>query len=433
MQLIGELVLTACVFSTSVSGYQSSHSGETDTSFADAVAPRSSATFKLRTPHFTLSPHPWFDVEKERNHWKEISARLNVYMNSKLESDESHGVDYDAILRKDVAVSNALDKEVQRINAAIQAETPIGGPLRRDSDPGSLSLLETGDGYTESDWTFCTCQTGPNGTLVYPERNWPGVKLPEAPSVDLTKTSLLELRTASMLKLTVRGKRTAVRRSAVCDCANPWETYMDPSGSSVCSLNQKTTICVIKRNVLMGVKSSESLRQEALELLTAIDSMFETVVPEAEKVIIKTLDSVAAEAEIAATTTVEPPVEEVTARLPPAGNYTGDYQPIGSNVTEQSFNTTETTTTTTPGIEDLVQAAATIVPYQNDNGVPPTEAPVKSTPGPGSWEVVKNMTWESASGEPVTDTIVTKVVNESDYSGNISSFAEVWKPFQFSF
>jgi hypothetical protein len=111
-----------------------------DSGFRNSMTSHSSGSFKLRTPHFSLNPKRWFDVDKELAHWNEVNARLKVFMNAKIEPRESHDVDYSAVLRKDVAVADKLDKEIQRINAAIQAETTVG-------DDG-FSLLETEDGYT---------------------------------------------------------------------------------------------------------------------------------------------------------------------------------------------------------------------------------------------------------------------------------------------
>ena len=231
-----------------------------DSGFRNSMTSHSSGSFKLRTPHFSLNPKRWFDVDKELAHWNEVNARLKVFMNAKIEPRESHDVDYSAVLRKDVAVADKLDKEVQRINAAIQAETTVGDDV--------FSLLETEDGYTPSDWNFCSCPVGPNGTLVYPERNWPRVSLPSS------VPSLLELRTASTLKISFRGKRVAIGRDSNCDCTNPWEGYYDPSGSSICTINQRTTVCLIRRNIQQGIKSPEELRQEGLDLIRTIDSFF---------------------------------------------------------------------------------------------------------------------------------------------------------------
>jgi hypothetical protein len=197
-------------------------------------------------------------------------------MNSRMEPEESsRGLDYNGVLKKDIALSNKLDKEVQEINAAIQSE-----PLISTGSREGYSLLETGD--VSPDWTFCTCTTGPNGTLVFPERNWPGVELPTAAPINLqtpqnsNSSSLLQLQTASMLKVDMQGKRVLVARADTCSCANPWEEYNDPSGSSTCSLVDQVTICLIRRNLNSGAKSSEELKQEALELLSAIDSTYKT-------------------------------------------------------------------------------------------------------------------------------------------------------------
>jgi hypothetical protein len=424
MDAARRVVLCFCLISYAL-GFLSESSTFGDNDFADSVARRSSGSFKLRTPHFSLSPRPWIDVEKAQNHWQEVNARLNVYMNSKLDLGEPHGVDYASVLRKDIALSDKLDKEVQRMNAAIQAEPAIRVSSRTEDAVDGFSLLETGDGYMQSDWNFCTCPVGPNGTLVYQGRNWPGVVLPTPPVVNLNapsgaslQPSMLELRTTSMLRLTVKGKRVAVARSPVCNCANPWENFSDPSGSSICSLNQEVTVCIVKRNLQLSVKSKSQLQDDATALLTAIDSAFG-------------IDHPTIVASPSTNVTLESVVTSVA-----AGNYTSDFQPVDANA-----STTTTTTTIIPSVStsasgDLAaaaEAAATIVPYQGPAIGETTAAPPSGagTSEPGSWEVLRNMTWEAANGEQVTDTIVTKVLNASE-NNTSSSFAQVWTPFQFS-
>lgn len=398
-----------------------------DPSYSDSSFPRrGSGSFKLRTPQFSLSPKAWFDTQKELAHWNEVNARLQVYMNSKVEAEDDHGVDYANIIKRDVALSNKLDKDVQRINAAIQAEPP----LIPSSSDGGYSFIETSDSSLQSDWTFCSCSSGPNGTLVYPERGWPGVTLPARDLVNLqtpqnteAQSSLVQLQTASMLKLAVKGKRVLLGRSPTCNCANPWEEYNDPSGSSMCSLVHKATICLIRRNLQLGVKSPELLRQEAIDLLNAITALFG--------------------------------VDGLTIDTPP---FNGTLRSVADNVSvippagTDHLPTNETTTTTTPGpsSDDLLKQVATMLPYQGEGGSSSTTPGPTQVEEPDSWQVFNNMTWESMSGEPVTDTIVVKTVTTTTttpapalpvnatnaslaevHKRNLRpSFAEFWNPFK---
>ena len=358
---------------------------------------RTSGSFKLRTPHFSLNPRPWFDVEKERNHWEEVNARLKVLMNAKVEPDRDRTKEYDTLLRKDVAVANELDREVQRINAKIQSEPLVG---KQDSyvDSG-YSLLQTGTAEDlVHDWSFCSCSSGPNGTLVNPDRPMP--ELSAVPSVDLS-------RPLSLLQVNVRGRRVALARADECNCVDPWENYMDPSGSSMCSRNNEVTVCLLRRNVENGRKSPIEIRAEAVELMRAIDEAFDlsTYVPSA---------------------TVNTTVEEIYSG---ASNITSE---IGNWTASTFTNDTESDLKKTSTTEDLLaKVSGGGVPYDSDgsSGTPSNSTVSGAVESTGVDKATK-IRWESSTGETVDEIVPTLTSSFVDV-GKGNSFAELWRPFRY--
>ena len=412
-------------------GFQS-NDGPLDTLYRDSMPSHSSGSFKLRTPHFPLNPKPWFDVQKELSHWNEVNAKLKVYMNAKLEPEESRGVDYSAVLRKDVALSDKLDKEVQGINAAIQAE-PV---IHRDEFGGSVSFLETGLGYATSDWNFCSCPVGPHGTLVYPERNWPGVDLPIVPMVNLQpEPSMLELQTASMIRLHFKGKRVAIARSPDCDCVDPWEGYSDPSESSVCSVNQRTTVCLVRRNASTGVKPNEELRQEALDLLTAIDAQFSI----ASAIVVPTntssTDTLAVPGN--ASSTDSSSVSATSTSTPgalPSNNSSTDSSADAVPSTDSSTDTSSAIAAV-PSIDSSTDSSSADAVPSNDSSTNSSSAAPSTdshTEASSAAAATTSSSTDSSSADAVPSNDSSTIAAAPSNSSAGSSFAQVWTPFQFT-
>lgn len=237
------------------------------------------SSFKLRSPDFIHPRRDWVNVGKAISDFNEAEARLGVQLNAKPDmSDALDSRSFETTMRHDVSRANELDKEVQTLNAEIQAE-PIRDHRQEDIP---YSLIERG--HTESfvtseelltsnvvlsDWAYCMCKSGDDGILVNPERNWPGVALATAPTVSIRPLT-------SLLQVTVGGRRMSIRRADKCNCEDPWEGVHDPSGSSKCSVTNGATICLVRVNTKNGKKSPEGLRMEADQLIGAIDEAFTT-------------------------------------------------------------------------------------------------------------------------------------------------------------
>ena len=277
------IVTTMCLAAPALAIYtHSTWADQEATATADVPAENEfhpSSGFKLRTPTFAIQPKGWFDVEKETAHWNEVNARMKVVLNSKVDdsSVDPGKPNYSNILQKDVSVADKLNREVQKLNANIQAES-FAPVMESDSGFSLIQLhgvtptvtaaeLLDSNVTTLSDWTYCTCGAGVNGTLANPERNWPGVELPVPRQIDIRPPS-------SLLQVTVQGRRLAVRKADVCSCENPWDGFKDPSGSTQCSLNSGVTVCLVRVNKDNGTKTQAEVNEEARQLLRAIDAHF---------------------------------------------------------------------------------------------------------------------------------------------------------------
>lgn len=240
----------------------------------------------IRTPRFDTRMPEWFNLEKAQTQFNEINAKLKVELSGKYDADDgdanrSSG-EYLQTLKDDLARAHKLNQNVQKVNAKFRAESGLGGEL-----PYSLVQVRSHHQLDReepviSDWAFCTCGSGENGTLAFPERGWPGVDLPTPPTIDLRSSSNAtrvpdnsnNTEPLSMLQLTVEGRHLSLPRADHCDCANPWEGYDDPSRSSLCALSNGVTLCLVRVNTAEGVLSPDQLREEAGVLLKAIDSSF---------------------------------------------------------------------------------------------------------------------------------------------------------------
>jgi hypothetical protein len=195
---------------------------------------------------------------------------------------------------------------------------------------------------------------------------------------------------SSMLQVQVRGRRVALERADECNCVNPWESYFDPSGSSLCSGNDQVTVCLIRRNLAYGRKTPEQLRAEAAELMQAIDDAFDitTYVPSAK--VNATLDDV----------------------VKGAGNITKD---IGNWTIENYLNTTTSGGGSGNGTNnDLLTTLSNVT-----NSTETME------------DKFAKIRWEAISGEPVEETVKTGVTVSTALMQKGNSFAELWRPFRF--
>lgn len=219
--------------------------------------------FKLRTPDFTPHHKPVIDYRSEMEHWDDVSARLRVQLKADPEASNLQMKNYGEVLRRDVASAEKMNRKIQAINAHIQAESFIRPDGYGDYSSG-FSLLQLSDDGVLSDWNYCMCPLGPNGTMVFPERDWPGVVLPTLPPIHVP----------SFLQVNIKGREAIIKTDPNCNCSNPWEGFNDPSESSQCSRTYNATICVVHVNKGKGLKDRNQIEEDIVTLLAAIDQSY---------------------------------------------------------------------------------------------------------------------------------------------------------------
>ena len=219
--------------------------------------------FKLRTPDFTPHHKPVVDYRSEMEHWDDVSARPRVQLKAEPEASNIQMKNYGEVLRRDVASAEKMNGKIQAINAHIQAESFVNPDGYGDYSSG-FSLLQLSEDGVLSDWNYCMCPVGPNGTMVFPERDWPGVVLPSLPPIHVQ----------SFLQVKIRGREAIIKRDPDCNCSNPWEGFNDPSESSQCSRTYNATICVVHVNKGKGLKDRNQIEEDIATLLGAIDESY---------------------------------------------------------------------------------------------------------------------------------------------------------------
>jgi hypothetical protein len=260
------IVVLSLVISSSSNAYRRSDADDDDyqpvVEVSQPVVHRD-AGIKLRIPRLDLFSHPWFSAEKASQHLLEENARMNVLLRSPVMDDvvqeqaQRRSQEFNKHLREERARAKQLVSSISRINNRIQAEPRIGGSFDDVSPFSLLQISRKANISTDviTDWTFCTCGTGMNGTLTLPERVFPTPK-------------------ASLLQVRVQGRQLSLEPNASCDCVNPWEEFKDTTGSSTCTLSNGVTVCLVHVNGANYMHSPEQIHAEARQLLTAINSTF---------------------------------------------------------------------------------------------------------------------------------------------------------------
>jgi hypothetical protein len=205
-----------------------------------------------------------------------MKAFLNTGMSDDLEDTDSQRIADRAKkeLKQDVDRIQALNQDISHINARIQSQPIIESQSFDEDAEVGYSLLEVRDVQNETldGWTYCACnRTGPNGTFVFPERNWPGVELPIPEAPDVFKKSMLRNDT-SFLQVNIGSRRIGIRRSQNCNCVNPWEFfYLTPSAT--CQVVSNVNVCLIRVNI-QGHNTpgdDEYIKEKAKVILDALD------------------------------------------------------------------------------------------------------------------------------------------------------------------
>ena len=213
--------------------------------FSDNSVDEPAHMLTLHVPRFNMRPHLWFNADRELSELNEIDAKLGVELNADPDDNDSTAARrasaaFARILAEDFAASKKISARVEKLNAGIVAR-----PYLRLGD--SFSLIEETD---VTDWAYCACGSGVNGTFVFPERDWP------------PKSSLLQV--------TVGGRHLSIPRSDKCNCVNPWEGV--DSSRQACTLNNGVTICLV--SVDTKGASPEQISTQAANLLKGIDDAY---------------------------------------------------------------------------------------------------------------------------------------------------------------
>lgn len=224
---------------------------------------------EILVPNIDLTKQKWFDPNKAMEDLRLSQVRLSASLRPSLNPANS---EYDEVerrvdadnenLRADIQRVHRLSDEIRMENKKLQ-KLPIFREAISPDDSQGYSLVQIGDqNNTIEDWNYCACGTGPNGTLVYPDRAWP----------DLPLTSNTSTPSSSMLQIHLNGRRLALRQQSECTCTNPWESF--DNSSNMCKLINTVTVCLV--HVSSDPSPPEIIASQAQNLLKAIDSAVST-------------------------------------------------------------------------------------------------------------------------------------------------------------
>jgi hypothetical protein len=235
----------------------------------------SSTNSEILVPSIDFTHAKWFNaddaLENLRLSQTRISALLRTSMEpSNTESGESQRVvDADnEKLRDDIRRVHQLAGEIASENKRIQALPILRSSSSVYDDLDGYSFLQVADNSTTiQDWSYCACGSGPNGTLVFPDRLWPDPQfLGTVPpsTVNLTTSS-----PTSMIQIRLNGRRLALKQLPECNCTNPWEAF--DNTSNMCKFINSVTVCLIHVSPKPSSETSQEISAQAQTLLDAID------------------------------------------------------------------------------------------------------------------------------------------------------------------
>jgi hypothetical protein len=237
----------------------------------------------FQLPVQTARPGKWFDADAELEHLQDIGVRQRTMITA-VASDDQVDTELQRLsdkaksdLKQDLDRIDKLSREISHMNSRIQSQPTIqsfsinGG----DVDLGySLLEIETEPPLTLDDWAYCACnRTGLNGTLVFPDRAWPGIELPiPALPDDFKKTITDSKEGLSLLQVPLGSRRVSIRRSPECNCSNPWDSFNE-NPSTTCKVISGINVCLIRVNMEAHKTpgDSEYLKEQAELILGAID------------------------------------------------------------------------------------------------------------------------------------------------------------------
>jgi hypothetical protein len=233
----------------------------------------------ILVPDIDFSHEKWFDAGKALEELRLSQVRTNALLRASLEPDRTQTeelqrkVDADTErLNDDFQTVHTLAAEIAADNRKVQSFPVFRSPHQAVDDFGAYSFLQLGENNaTIEDWGYCACETGPNGTLVLKDRNWPDASffatVPPAPVVNLTAQP------SAMLQISLNGRRLGLRESDACNCTNPWVSF--DNTSNMCKLINSVTVCLVHVSSKPAEKVSD-IATQARALLNAIDSSVAT-------------------------------------------------------------------------------------------------------------------------------------------------------------
>ena len=223
---------------------------------------------EILVPNVDMTSKKWFDPAQAMEDLRLSQIRLSTSLRSSLGPS---GNEYGELERRIDADNEKLRDDIQRVHRlsdGIRGENKRiqNLPIFRESlsldDSQAYSFLQIGDNNsTIEDWNYCACGTGPNGTLIFPDRTWPDI--PASANISIP---------SSMLQIHLNGQRLALRQLPECTCTNPWESF--DNSSNMCKLINTVTVCLVHAS--SHPSSPEEIASQAQTLLKAIDNAVST-------------------------------------------------------------------------------------------------------------------------------------------------------------
>ena len=228
---------------------------------------------EIMVPNIDFNHHKWFDPDKAIERLRLSQTRMSALLRASMDPSNSDSLEAQRVvdadnqrLRDDIERIHRLAGEINSENKRIQSLPIFRTPASIFDDTEGYSFLQVSDNNTTiEDWSYCACGSGPNGTLVFPDRKWPNPQfLATVPpqTVNLTSSA------TSMLQIRVNGRRLALKELPECNCVNPWDSF--DNSANMCKLINSVTVCLIHVSTKPS-ETSQEISAQAQALLDAID------------------------------------------------------------------------------------------------------------------------------------------------------------------